>query len=50
MSTVAFEGKRVVEQLERAAAEALGLPAVTYTDPAFLTLEHQKLFEKAGSA
>jgi choline monooxygenase len=46
MSTVAFEGKRVVEQLERAAAEALGLPAVTYTDPAFLTLEHQKLFEK----
>jgi choline monooxygenase len=46
MSTVAFERKRVVEQLERPAAEALALPAVTYTDPAFLTLEHQKLFEK----
>ncbi len=47
MTTVALDRKKIVEQLERPAAEASALPAATYTDPNVLKLEHQRLFENS---
>jgi choline monooxygenase len=46
MTSAAINAKGIVDHLTQPAAEAYGLPAATYTDPAILTLEHQKLFEK----
>ena len=45
MNTVAIDSRRISEDLNRPTADAIGLPAVTYTDPGVLALEQKKLFE-----
>jgi choline monooxygenase len=45
MNTVAIDSKRISANLDRPAADAVGLPATMYTDAGVLAVEQKKLFE-----